>query len=51
MFSVHEWPWELIICLLNVLKCNFVDVDEAVFHDDEGPIERNFYIFGIKKAI
>jgi hypothetical protein len=33
MFVVGEWPWELIICSLNVLKCNFGDVDEAVFHD------------------
>jgi hypothetical protein len=42
---------ELIICLLNVLKCDFVDVDEAVFHDVERPLEHIFHIVGIQKAI
>jgi hypothetical protein len=38
---------ELIICHLNVLKCDFVDTDEASFHDVERPLER---ILGIKKS-
>jgi hypothetical protein len=23
MFHVGKWLWELVICLLDVLKCNF----------------------------
>jgi hypothetical protein len=34
---------------LNVLKCKFGDVDEAVFNNDEEPFERTFWAF--KKAI
>jgi hypothetical protein len=30
MFKVGDWPCELIICLLNVLKNDFGEVDEAV---------------------
>jgi hypothetical protein len=37
-------------CLLNVLKSEFVEVDEAMFHDVERPQERIFYILGIKKS-
>jgi hypothetical protein len=37
-------------CLLNVLKCYFGEVDEAMFHDVERPQERIFYILGIKKS-
>jgi hypothetical protein len=30
-FYVGDWPWELIICLLEVLKNAFIEVDEAIF--------------------
>jgi hypothetical protein len=39
-----------MICLLNVLKCNFGEVDEAMFHDVERSFERIFYILGIQKS-
>jgi hypothetical protein len=47
MIKVGEWPCELIISLLNVLKCDFVDVDEAIFHDDDKPFELIFNNLGI----
>jgi hypothetical protein len=31
MFHVFEWPWELIICLLDVAKCEFGKVDKTIF--------------------
>jgi hypothetical protein len=42
--------WELIICLLNVLKSNFGDFDESMFHNVVKPLERIFYIKGIEKS-
>jgi hypothetical protein len=33
-----------------VLKINFADFDEAMFHDVERPFERIFYILGIEKT-
>jgi hypothetical protein len=42
---------ELIICRLNVLNCDFVDVDEAMFHDVERPLERILYVVGIHKSV
>jgi hypothetical protein len=33
-----------------VLKINFADFDEAMFHDVERPFERIFYILGIEKS-
>jgi hypothetical protein len=30
MFQVGEWPWEIIICLLDVVKCNFGEVHESM---------------------
>jgi hypothetical protein len=47
MIQTGEWTWETIFCLLNVLKCDLGDVNEAMFNDAEKPIERIFYIFGI----
>jgi hypothetical protein len=41
---------ELIFGLVNVLKCKFGDVDEAIFHDVERQAERIFYILGIQKS-
>jgi hypothetical protein len=37
-------------CPLNVLKCDFGDVDEAMFHDVERSQERILYILEIKKS-
>jgi hypothetical protein len=34
---------------LNELKCDFGDVDEAMFHDVERPFKRIFYILAILK--
>jgi hypothetical protein len=34
---------------VNVLKCDFLDVDEAMFLDVEGLFERIFYILVIEK--
>jgi hypothetical protein len=34
---------------LDVLKCDFSDVDEPKFHDVERPLERFFYIQSIQK--
>jgi hypothetical protein len=50
MFEAREWPWELIICLLKVLKFDFGDVEEAMFHYVERQFERIFYNLGIKKS-
>jgi hypothetical protein len=36
---------------VNVLKYDFVDVDEAMFHDVERIFERIFYILGIQKSV
>jgi hypothetical protein len=49
MFYVGKWPWDLIICLLEFLKCNFVLVDVAMFHV-ERPCEVISYIPGIQKS-
>jgi hypothetical protein len=37
-------------CFLNVLKCDFFEVDEAMFHDVERPQKYIFYILRIKKS-
>jgi hypothetical protein len=50
MFHVGEWPWELIICLLDVLKWDFGESDEAVFRGDQRPCEIIIWILGIKKS-
>jgi hypothetical protein len=50
-FSIGEWPYELIICLENDLKCDFGDADEALFHDVEKTFDRIFYILGIQKSV
>jgi hypothetical protein len=35
---------------VNVLKFDFGEVDESLFHDVERPFERIFYILGIEKS-
>jgi hypothetical protein len=50
MFEVDEWSWELIICLLKVFKCEYRDVNKAMFHNVERPFERVCYILGIPKS-
>jgi hypothetical protein len=47
MFLVGEWPWELIICLLDVLKNDFAKFDEAMFPGVERPCEMFSFILGI----
>jgi hypothetical protein len=49
MFYVGEWPWELIICILDVLKNDFGEVDEAMFECVEKPYEHIFCILNIEK--
>jgi hypothetical protein len=43
-------PWEHIICILNVLKNDFGEVDEAKFQGVERPRDIIFCIFGIEKS-
>jgi hypothetical protein len=50
-FQVAEWHWELIICLVNVLKCDFGDDNEKMFHDVERKFERFFFILRIQKNV
>jgi hypothetical protein len=50
MFQVAEWPWQLIICLLDVLKCNNGEVDEAMFEGVERQCEEIFNILSIQKS-
>jgi hypothetical protein len=38
------------ICLLDVLKNDFVEVDESIFQGVERPCELIFYILGIQKS-
>jgi hypothetical protein len=49
MYKIDEWPWDLIICLLNVLKYDLGDVDEEIFHDVERPLQRIFYFVRFQK--
>jgi hypothetical protein len=37
MFQVGKLPLEIIICPLDVVKCNFGKVDEAMFQVVEKP--------------
>jgi hypothetical protein len=39
-----------MICLPNVLKCNFGDVDEAMFHDVERPYEHIFFLLSMERS-
>jgi hypothetical protein len=50
MFSVGEWSSELIICLLDVSKNDFGEVDEAMFPGFERPNDLIFSNLGIEKA-
>jgi hypothetical protein len=36
MIQVGEWPWHLIISILEVLKSYFGEVDETMFQGFEG---------------
>jgi hypothetical protein len=49
-FQVGKWPWEIKICLLEVLKGDFGDVDEEMFQGVERPCELIFYLLGIQKT-
>jgi hypothetical protein len=50
MFYAGEWPRELKICLLDVLKNDFEEVNEAMFQGVDGPCELIFCISGIEKV-
>jgi hypothetical protein len=50
MFYVGEWALELINCLLYVLKCDFDNVGEAMFHVVERIFQRIFYIQAIENS-
>jgi hypothetical protein len=41
---------ELIIWLLNVLKNDFVEVDEVIFHGVERPCKLIFYILVVQTS-
>jgi hypothetical protein len=48
--QVGEWPREFIIYLLEVLKLDFGEVDEAMIQTVKWPCEIIFYLLGIQKA-
>jgi hypothetical protein len=50
MFQVGEWPWDLIICSLDVLKNDFGEEDEAMFQGVERLCELIFCILGMEKS-
>jgi hypothetical protein len=50
MFQVGEWPWKLLICLLDVLKNDFCEVDETMIQGVERPLEIGFRIQDIEKS-
>jgi hypothetical protein len=50
-FSIGELPREVIICLLKILKCVFVDVDEAMFMMSKGHSNAFSPLCAFKKAI
>jgi hypothetical protein len=50
MFKVDEWPLELIICLLDVLKNGFGEIDETMFQGVEMLCELIFYFLVIEKS-
>jgi hypothetical protein len=49
-FYLHELACDHIICLLDVLKKDFVEVDEAIFQGLERPCILTFFILGIQKS-
>jgi hypothetical protein len=51
MFQVGEWSEELIICLLDVLKNDFGDVDEAMVLGVRRPLEIIFCLLRIERFL
>jgi hypothetical protein len=51
LFQVGEWPLELIIGLLNILKNDFGEVDEAMFQGVERPCELIIFPGHLKKRL
>jgi hypothetical protein len=49
MFYVGEWLWKLIICLLQDLKNDFCQLDEAMFQVVERPSKIILCIQGIEE--
>jgi hypothetical protein len=50
-FYLGGCPWELIICLLEVLKNQFVEFDETMFQRDRRPYEHFLHAEHKKKRI
>jgi hypothetical protein len=50
IFQIGKWPCELMICLLEVLKCDFGDVQEALFQGVKKAMRKHFLPFGQKKG-
>jgi hypothetical protein len=50
MFSVGEWPWDLLVCVLDVLENNFNELNEALFQLVERSCEIYFCYLGIQKG-
>jgi hypothetical protein len=50
MVLVGDWPRELIICLLVVLRNDFAEVDEAMFQGVQRQCELIFCILGVEKS-
>jgi hypothetical protein len=48
---VGEWSWEIINCLLKVLKNDFCEVDEAIYQGVERPYEHIFCILCSEKSV
>jgi hypothetical protein len=45
---LDECPWDLINCLLQVVKIEFAEFDEVMFQDVERPYELIFYMLSIE---
>jgi hypothetical protein len=50
MFQLGEGPLELIIYLLDVLKIDFREVDDSMFHGIEGTCELILCFLDIEKS-
>jgi hypothetical protein len=50
MFEVGEWHGERIICLHDILKNDFGEVEEALFRGVERPYELILCILSTKKS-
>jgi hypothetical protein len=51
VYKVDVWSWKLIICLPEIIKKNFPEVDEAINHGVYRPYELVFCFLGIEKIV